>query len=174
MAIGPPGRRISCGGGKAPLRRPSIRCRTYSNSRCHRVLAGSASSQRGGGCPGWPGRQRAGPGRHAEPVRSCRKPVPGREPLTPRRAGDVPVRHGGDLLEVVPADSLSAGRAGHASADRVAAVLHPEGRCVYPPVAPGSERAQHRHQFPARGGEAVVVPRRAGLVFARTRECPPR
>ena len=55
-------------------------------------------------------------------------------------------------VEVVPADALSAGRADHASADRVAVVFHPEGRCVDGTfVAPSTQRVQHRYQFPARG-----------------------
>ena len=51
--------------------------------------------------------------------------------------------------------------------DRVAVVLGPQRRFAGGPlVTPVAQRVHHGHEFPARGGEVVVVPRRAGLVLA--------
>ena len=51
--------------------------------------------------------------------------------------------------------------------DRVAVVFGPQGRFADGPlVAPGAQRVHHGQEFPARGGEVVVVPRWAGLVLA--------
>src|SRR5258708_10246165 len=78
------------------------------------------------------------------------------------RAGDVPVRHGGDELEFIRADGLAAGCAGHVRADRVVVVFGPQGRFADGPfVAPGAQRVHRGHEFPARGGEVVSVPRPA-------------
>jgi hypothetical protein len=167
MVIGPPDRRISCRGGKAPLRRPLIRCCTHSNSSCHRVLAGSASSQRGAVCPGVACRQRAGPEAACGAGQLLRRAGSGVGTAysTPRlrRGFPSPARwrstrgrpRGRALRRSRRARECGPGGRG----------APPEGRCADPLSPPGSERGQHRHQFPSRGGEAVVVPRRAGLVL---------
>jgi hypothetical protein len=80
----------------------------------------------------------------------------------PRRAAGGPPRRAGPG---------GGGTAGSGAAPRTPCLRRPHGVAHFltrPPAVrrwPRSERAQHRHQFPARGGEAVVVPRRAGLVL---------
>src|SRR5260221_12958502 len=89
------------------------------------------------------------------------------------RAGDVPVRHGGDELEFVRADGLAAGCAGHVRADRVVVMFGPQRRFADGPlVAPCAQRVHHLHEVPARGGEGVVLARRGRHLIGGARDTP--
>jgi hypothetical protein len=57
------------------------------------------------------------------------------------RAGDVPAGRGGDELEVLPADGLAAGCAGHVRVDRVAVVFGPQRRFTDGPLVTQSRSA---------------------------------
>jgi cytochrome b/b6/petB-like protein len=61
-------------------------------------------------------------------------------------------------------------RGGHVRVDRVAVVFGPQRRFADDPlVAPGAQRVHRGQEFPARGGEVVVVPRRLDWYWRRSR-----